>query len=126
MKKLFTFAAMMLVTVFTFVACNKDKSDPKPTWETPTSLTGTEWTWGSESSFLYTLIFETETTGKKLSHNNSMPDGEKDSERTFSYTYDNGSGQYKDDNNDTYTFTIDGGELTEVGASNTFTYNRKK
>lgn len=122
----------MLVAALTFVSCSKDNDDSEPagpsepTWETPTVLTGTEWYYGDEATFSHTLIFVTETTGRKLTHN-VIPGGETyDSERSFTYTYANGRGQYTTDNNVTYDFTVEGGKLTYEEYESIFEYNRKK
>ena len=107
MKKIFVFAALMLVTAFTFVACDK-KNEPK--WETPTVLTNTEW----DCEGVFTLIFETENTGKKITKVEIPGSPTSISECTFNYTYANGEGLYTTNNlHLTYTFTIDGGKLTE-------------
>ncbi len=108
MKKIFVFAALMLVTAFTFVACDK-KNEPK--WETPTVLTNTEW----DCEGVFTLIFETGTTGKKITKVEIPGSPASISECTFNYTYANGEGSYTTNGNliQTYTFTIDGGKLLE-------------
>ena len=131
MKKNFVFAAMMLVTVSMFVACKKDKPEPEPTWETPTALKGTEWIYGEGSTFSHTLIFDTDTTGRKLTHNDLTAAGGEvyDTERAIlSYSYANGSGEYMDDRHETFQFTIDGGTLTEYDAmvEDYLAYKRKK
>ena len=108
MKKIFVFAALMLVTAFTFVACDK-KNEPE--WETPTVLTNTEW----DCEGVFTLIFETENTGKKITKIEIPGTPTSISECTFNYTYANGEGSYTTNGNliQTYTFTIDGGKLSE-------------
>lgn len=108
MKKIFVFAALMLVTAFTFVACDK-KNEPK--WETPTVLTGTEW----DCEGVFTLIFETGTTGTKITKVEIPGSPTSISECTFNYTYANGEGSYTTNGNliQTYRFTIDGGKLSE-------------
>ena len=123
MKKIFVFAAMMLVTAFTFVACDK-KDEPK--WETPTVLTNTEW----DCEGVFTLIFETENTGKKITKIEIPGASTSISETTFNYTYANGKGSYTTNGNLilTYTFTIDGGKLTEYDPmiEDYLAYKRKK
>lgn len=120
----------MLVTVFAFVACNK-KAEPETKWETPTALMGTEWVYGEGTTFSYTLIFETGNTGVKKCHNDLRAAGGEvyDTQRDIkSYTYANGKGEYKDDKNDTFEFTIDGGTLTEYDPlmEDYLAYKRKK
>ena len=64
---------------------------------------------------MFTLIFETENTGKKITKV-TIPGGPTNvSETTFNYTYANGKGSYTTNDNlsQTYTFTIDGGKLSE-------------
>ena len=109
MKKIFVLAALMLVTAFTFVACDK-KNEPAK-WETPTVLTNTEW----DCEGVFTLIFETETTGTKITKVEIPGSPTSISECTFNYTYANGEGSYTTNGNliQEYRFTIDGGKLTE-------------
>lgn len=107
MKKIFVFAAMMLVTAFTFIACDNEPVK----WETPTVLTNTEW----DCEGVFTLIFETETTGTKITKIEIPGTPTSIVEKTFNYTYANGEGSYTTNDNlsQRYTFTIDGGKLSE-------------
>ena len=127
MKKVFSFAlvAMMLVSICSFVSCKKDKD--KPAWETPTALTGTEWSYGEGSSFAATIYFETETTGKRTVHH-VIGSEVFDSETPITYTYEKPNGQYIDDIQHKYNFTVDGGTLTvrEEGYDYDEVYERKK
>ena len=127
MKKLFSFAfvAMMSVAMLSLVGCNKNNKPDEPTWETPTVLTGTTWISGEGSSFEATLIFETETAGKRTVHN--VINGKAyDTETAITYTYKDGEGSYTDDRENTYEFTIDGGTLTAQESSYEEIYLRKK
>jgi hypothetical protein len=132
MKKFFSFAlaAMMSVAMLTLVGCNKDnKKADEPVWETPTSLVGTEWVDDGGETWLATITFQTETTGRRTVHR--VIDGTAyDSDCEILYHYLDGSGQYMDDIKHFYLFTIDGGTLTvrEEGADPEYdeVYKRKK
>ena len=117
MKKLFSvaFAAMMLATIFSLVACNK-KNEPEEKIETPTVLTGTTWISGEGSTFEATLIFDTESTGVRKVHN-VIGENVYDTQSDIKYTYKDGKGQYTDDRDKSYEFTVDGNKLTvkEIG-----------
>lgn len=125
MKKIFVFAAMMLVSVFTFVACDKKGNEPEPVWETPEVLMDTEW----NCEGWFTLIFETEDTGKKITKIEIPGTPAYTVEKTFNYEYADGAGSYTTNDNlhQTYTFTIDGGKLLEYDEENNEQeYFRKK
>jgi len=128
MKKVFslTLVAMMLVSICSFVSCKKDK-DTKPVWETPTSLAGTEWVDDGGETWLSTIYFETDTTGKITVHH-VIGSEVFDSETPITYTYEKPNGQYVDDIQHVYRFTIDGGTLTatEDGYDYDEVFERKK
>ena len=117
MKKIISFAlvAMMLASAFSFVSCKK-QNEPEPVYETPEILTGTTWISGEGTSFVATLIFETESTGRRLVHH-VINEESYDSEGDITYTYQNGAGQYTDDRDHSYEFTVEGNKLTvkEIG-----------
>lgn len=126
MKKVLSFAlaAMMSMTMISFVGCGKENNN-EPTWETPTELTGTVWVDDGGETWLATIYFETETTGRRTVH--QVIGGEVyDSETPITYTYQGGSGQYIDDRQDEYPFTVDGGTLVVKELGYDETYKRTK
>jgi len=126
MKKFFSFAfvAMMSLAMISFVACNK-QNDPEPPMETPEVLTGTTWIHGEGTSFEATLIFQTESAGIRKVHN-VINDQAYDTETDITYTYQNGAGQYTDDIDHSYEFTVDGNKLTvkEIGYDEVYTFKK--
>jgi len=132
MKKIFSFAlaAMMSVAMLTLVGCNKDnKKEAEPVWETPTSLVGTEWVDDGGETWQATLSFITEDTGRRKVHN-VIGGKAYDSDYEIGYHYLDGSGQYMDDIQHFYLFTVDGGTLTVIeegyGPEDAEVYKRKK
>ena len=108
MKKIFSFAlvAVMVASMFSFVAC-KGKNEPEKI-ETPTVLTGTTWINGEGTDWVETLIFNTENQGVKKVHNSNG-----DFEDAFTYTYANAKGSFTITHSDeTYQFTVDGNKLS--------------
>ena len=106
MKKIFSFAlvAVMVASMFSFVAC-KGKNEPEKI-ETPTVLTGTTWINGEGTNWVTTLVFETESQGVQKTQNGN------DFEYAFTYEYANGEGSYTLTNSDeTFKFTVDGNIL---------------
>ena len=106
MKRIFSFAlvAMMVASMFSFVAC-KGKNEPQP--ETPTVLTGTTWINGAGTDWVTTLIFNTENQGVQKVHNNNG-----DFENAFTYTYADAKGSFTITNSDeTFKFTVKGNIL---------------
>ena len=107
MKKIFSFAlvAVMVASMFSFVAC-KGKNEPQP--ETPTVLTGTTWINGAGTDWVTTLIFNTENQGVEKVHNS---DG--DYEHAFTYKYADAKGSFTITQTDeTYQFTVKGNILS--------------
>lgn len=126
MKKIFSFAiaALMSMSMIALVGCGKENTD-EPVWETPTSLEGTEWVDDGGESWLATIYFETETTGRRTVHN--VIGGETyDTETPFTYTYEKPNGEFVDDIQHTYSFSIDGGTLTVGMDGYDEVYKRKK
>ena len=108
MKKIFSFAlvAVMVASMFSFVACKKQNEPEKI--ETPTVLTGTTWINGEGTDWVETLIFNTENQGVKKVHNSNG-----DFEDAFTYTYANAKGSFTITHSDeTYQFTVDGNKLS--------------
>ena len=106
MKKIFSFAlvAVMVASMFSFVAC-KGKNEPQP--ETPTVLTGTTWINGEGTDWVTTLIFNTENQGVQKVHNSNG-----DYEDAFTYTYADAKGSFTITQTDeTYQFTVEGNIL---------------
>ena len=106
MKKIFSFAlvAMMVASMFSFVAC-KGKNEPQP--ETPTVLTGTTWINGAGTDWVTTLIFNTENQGVQKVHNSNG-----DFEDAFTYTYADAKGSFTNTHSgETYQFTVKGNIL---------------
>ena len=127
MKKIlsFAFAAMMLVSAFSFVSCKKQNEPTEPEMETPTVLTGTTWVSGDPASFQATLIFKTDSTGERKVIN--VIKGEVyNTESDITYTYKDGKGQYTDDIDHTYDFTVNGSKLVvkEIGYDEEYTYQK--
>ena len=106
MRKIFSFAlvAVMVASMFSFVAC-KGKNQPEP--ETPTALTGTSWINGAGTDWVTTLIFNTVNEGVQKVHNS---DG--DYENPFTYEYADAKGSFTfTRTNETYQFTVKGNTL---------------
>ena len=106
MKKIFSFAlvAVMVASMFSFVAC-KGKNEPQP--ETPTVLTGTTWINGAGTDWVTTLIFNTENQGVQKVHNSNG-----DYEDAFTYEYADAKGSFTITNSDeTFQFTVKGNIL---------------
>ena len=106
MKKIFSFAlvAVMVASMFSFVAC-KGKNEPQP--ETPTVLTGTTWINGAGTDWVTTLIFNTEKAGVQKVHNSYG-----DFEDAFTYEYADAKGSFTITNSDeTFQFTVKGNIL---------------
>ena len=106
MKKIFSFAlvAVMVASMFSFVAC-KGKNEPQP--ETPTVLTGTTWINGEGTDWVTTLIFNTENQGVQKVHNSNG-----DYEDAFTYEYADAKGSFTITNSDeTFKFTVKGNIL---------------
>ena len=106
MRKIFSFAlvAMMVASMFSFVAC-KGKNEPQP--ETPTVLTGTTWINGEGTDWVTTLIFNTENQGVQKVHNSNG-----DFEDAFTYEYADAKGSFTITNSDeTFQFTVKGNIL---------------
>ena len=106
MKKIFSFAlvAVMVASMFSFVAC-KGKNEPQP--ETPTVLTGTTWINGAGTDWVTTLIFNTENQGVQKVHNSNG-----DFEDAFTYEYADAKGSFTITNSDeTFQFTVKGNIL---------------
>ena len=106
MKKIFSFAlvAVMVASMFSFVAC-KGKNEPQP--ETPTVLTGTTWINGEGTDWVTTLIFNTENQGVQKVHNSNG-----DFEDAFTYEYADAKGSFTITNSDeTFQFTVKGNIL---------------
>lgn len=127
MKKLFYLMSLCLIAgTSVMVSCGSDDDDVQPkeeeVVETPKVLKGTTWVYGNPDSFSYTLIFETETTGKRLCHN--VIDGTAyDTEvKITSYTYQNGKGQLTTNEDDTFEFTVDGDKLSYRDELDEITY----
>ena len=107
MKKIFSFAlvAVMVASMFSFVAC-KGKNEPQP--ETPTVLTGTTWINGAGTDWVTTLIFNTENQGVQKVHNSNG-----DFEDAFTYEYADAKGSFTITQTDeTYQFTVEGNILS--------------
>ena len=106
MKKFFSVAlvAMMTLTVFSFVSCNKG-NQPEPPVETPKVLTGTSWVNGAGSDWVTTLVFETENEGVRKVDNQYGH-----SESDITYTYADGEGIFIF-NDEEYDFTVEGNKL---------------
>ena len=107
MRKIFSFAlvAVMVASMFSFVAC-KGKNEPQP--ETPTVLTGTTWINGAGTDWVTTLIFNTVNEGVQKVHNS---DG--DYENPFTYEYADAKGSFTfTRTNETYQFTVKGNILS--------------
>ena len=107
MKKSFSFAlvAVMVASMFSFVAC-KGKNQPEP--ETPTVLTGTTWINGAGTDWVTTLIFNTEKAGVQKVHNSNG-----DYEDAFTYEYADAKGSFTITNSDeTFKFTVKGNILS--------------
>ena len=98
------------------VSCGDDDEEEntpaEEVFETPEVLTGTTWLYGDPEYFTYTLIFETESTGKRLCHNVINGKSYDTEVKIVSYTYQNGKGQLTTEEQDTYEFTVDGNKLT--------------
>ena len=128
MKKIFSvaLAAMMTLTVFSFVGCkNKDKEPEIPT---PTDLTGTVWVSGAGTSFVATLKFQTATTGVRLV-SQTIGDQTYDSESDITYIYADGIGAYEVDRwEEPCAFVVIGGTLTadEEGIEMVYKYQSFK
>ena len=106
MKKIFSFAlvAVMVASMFSFVAC-KGKNEPQP--ETPTVLTGTTWVNGEGTDWVTTLIFNTENQGVQKVHNSNG-----DFEDAFTYTYADAKGSFTiTRTQETLQFTVKGNIL---------------
>ena len=106
MKKIFSFAlvAVMVASMFSFVAC-KGKNEPQP--ETPTVLTGTTWINGEGTDWVTTLIFNTENQGVQKVHNSNG-----DFENPFTYEYADAKGSFTITRSDeTFQFTVKGNIL---------------
>ena len=106
MKKIFSFAlvAVMVASMFSFVAC-KGKNEPQP--ETPTVLTGTTWINGEGTDWVTTLIFNTENQGVQKVHNSNG-----DFENAFTYTYADAKGSFTlTQTQETFQFTVKGNIL---------------
>ena len=106
MKKIFSFAlvAVMVASMFSFVAC-KGKNEPQP--ETPTVLTGTTWINGEGTDWVETLIFNTENQGVKKVHNSNG-----DFEDAFTYEYADAKGSFTiTRTQETLQFTVKGNIL---------------
>ena len=106
MRKIFSFAlvAVMVASMFSFVAC-KGKNEPQP--ETPTVLTGTTWINGAGTDWVTTLIFNTENQGVQKVHNSNG-----DFEDAFTYEYADAKGSFTITNSDeTFQFTVKGNIL---------------
>ena len=106
MKKIFSFAlvAVMVASMFSFVAC-KGKNEPEQ--KTPEVLTGTTWVNGEGTDWVQTLIFNTENQGVQKTQNG------KDFEDPFTYEYANGEGSFTITQTDeTYQFTVKGNKLS--------------
>ena len=106
MKKIFSFAlvAVMVASMFSFVAC-KGKNQPEP--ETPTVLTGTSWINGAGTDWVTTLIFNTENQGVQKVHNSNG-----DFEDAFTYEYADAKGSFTiTQTEETYQFTVKGNIL---------------
>ena len=106
MKKIFSFAlvAVMVASMFSFVAC-KGKNEPQP--ETPTVLTGTTWVNGEGTDWVTTLIFNTENQGVQKVHNSNG-----DFENAFTYTYADAKGSFTlTQTQETFQFTVKGNIL---------------
>jgi len=106
MKKIFSFAlvAVMVASMFSFVACKKQNEPEKI--ETPTVLTGTTWINGEGTDWVETLIFNTENKGvKKVDNEFGHFEGD------ITYTYANGAGSFIWEE-DQYNFTVDGNKLS--------------
>ena len=105
MKKIFSFAlvAVMVASMFSFVAC-KGKNEPQP--ETPTVLTGTTWINGAGTDWVTTLEFVTENAGVRKVDNQYGH-----SESDITYTYANGAGSFIFAGEE-YNFTVEGNKLS--------------
>ena len=107
MKKIFSFAlvAVMVASMFSFVAC-KGKNEPEKI-ETPTVLTGTTWINGEGTDWVQTLIFNTQNQGLLKVHNSYG-----DFEDAFTYEYADAKGSFTiTRSNETYKFTVKGNIL---------------
>ena len=110
MKKIFSFAlvAVMVASMFSFVACKKQQNEPEQKIETPTVLTGTTWINGEGTDWVETLIFNTVNQGVKKVHNSNG-----DFEDAFTYEYADAKGSFTITHSDeTYQFTVDGNKLS--------------
>ena len=111
MKKIFSFAlvAVMVASMFSFVACKKQQNEqePQPQPETPEVLTSTAWINNAGPDDVTTLIFNTVNEGVQQVHNSNG-----DFDNAFTYEYADGEGSFTLTlTQEMFQFTVEGNIL---------------